>query len=294
MNSNTTARESMVLYESAYKAINFLPDDKMKWEAIEGLMKFGFYDLEPESDNSLLKMIFTQAVPSMKTAKERYEKAVENGKKGGRPTKASTDEILEMKNKGMSNEEIATETGLTPEAVKKRIQRSAHKPNGQTEDGKGTKDEHVLEMSPCENYDDIEETLGNQEKQDEETKGTNLSVSDSVTVTGTDSYTSSYTDAENVPDELALMILKNWKGNSWKEIAKICNTNVDVVAAVTKKATEDKEYKSDLEWRCSSEYKENQSHKYRVITNPEQIAYCEQFAGLTWDDDEPLFEEEVI
>ena len=98
-------KESMVIYESAYLAINYLPDEKMKWEAIEGLMKYGFYGEIPESDNPFINMVYVQAIPSMRNAKQRYEKAVEDGKKGGRPAEFSIEEIFEMKKNRLMNGE---------------------------------------------------------------------------------------------------------------------------------------------------------------------------------------------
>lgn len=116
-----TNKESMVIYESAYKAINYLPDVAMKWEAIEGLMKYGFYGEEPESDNPFINMVYVQAIPSMRSAKERYEKAVENGKKGGRPTDIKDEDIIKYKSEGKTNKEIADIFGVTEKAIEKRV-----------------------------------------------------------------------------------------------------------------------------------------------------------------------------
>ncbi len=98
--SNENTKTSMVFYESAYAAINYLPTTELKWEATQGLLNYGFYGIEPESDNPFVNMIYVQAIPSMRNAKERYDKAVNNGKKGGRPTEVSTEEIMQMKQEG--------------------------------------------------------------------------------------------------------------------------------------------------------------------------------------------------
>jgi hypothetical protein len=58
-------KESMVIYENAYKAIGYLPDEKSQLEALKGLLEYGFYDTIPESDNPLIKIIFTLAIPNM-------------------------------------------------------------------------------------------------------------------------------------------------------------------------------------------------------------------------------------
>lgn len=114
-------KESMVIYESAYKAIGYLPDEKSQLEALKGLLEYGFYDTIPESDNPLIKMIFVQAIPSMRSAKERYELSVENGRKGGRPAAVPTEDIVKMKQDGMTNKQIAEQLGCSEKNIEKRI-----------------------------------------------------------------------------------------------------------------------------------------------------------------------------
>lgn len=120
-------KESMVIYESSYLAINYLPDEKMKWEAIEGLMKYGFYGEVPESDNPLINMVYVQAIPSMRNAKQRYEKAVDDGKKGGRPATIDRDTVYKLKEQGMTHQQIADQLGCSKEAIKKIFQREGTK-----------------------------------------------------------------------------------------------------------------------------------------------------------------------
>lgn len=114
-------KESMIIYESAYKAINYLPDEKLQLEAFKGLMEYGFYGTVPESENPFVNMIFVQAIPSMRSAKERYDASVENGKKGGRPAVAPIEDILQMKHDGMTNKQIAEKLGCSEKNIEKRI-----------------------------------------------------------------------------------------------------------------------------------------------------------------------------
>ena len=114
-------KESMVICESAYKAIGYLPDDKLQLEAFRGLMEYGFYGIIPESENPFVNMVYVQAIPSMRSAAERYEKAIEDGRKGGRPTEVSTTEIVKMKECGMTNKQIAEKIGCSERNVEKRL-----------------------------------------------------------------------------------------------------------------------------------------------------------------------------
>lgn len=114
-------KESMVIYESAYKAISYLPDEKLQLEAYRGLMEYGFYGIIPESENPFVSMVYVQAIPSMRSAAERYEKAVEDGRKGGRPTEVPTTEIIKMKENGMTNKQIAEKLGCSEKNIEKRV-----------------------------------------------------------------------------------------------------------------------------------------------------------------------------
>lgn len=114
-------KESIIIYESAYKAINYLPDEKLQLEAYKGLMEYGFYGIVPESENPFVNMVFVQAIPSMRSAAERYDASVENGKKGGRPTEVPTDDIIKMKQDGMTNKQIADKLGLSEKTIENRI-----------------------------------------------------------------------------------------------------------------------------------------------------------------------------
>ena len=52
-------------------------------------------------------------------AKDRYANAVDNGKKGGRPTEIDAEHIQELKKSGLTNKEIATELGCSTRTVER-------------------------------------------------------------------------------------------------------------------------------------------------------------------------------
>ncbi|NBH79410.1 hypothetical protein D3Z52_14790 [Clostridiaceae bacterium] len=56
-----------------------------------------------------------------RSAAERYDASVENGKKGGRPTDVPTDDIIKMKQDGMTNKQIADKLGLSEKTIENRI-----------------------------------------------------------------------------------------------------------------------------------------------------------------------------
>ena len=52
-------------------------------------------------------------------AKDRYANAVDNGKKGGRPTEIDAEHVRELKESGLTNKEIATELGCSTRTVER-------------------------------------------------------------------------------------------------------------------------------------------------------------------------------
>ena len=52
-------------------------------------------------------------------AKDRYANAVDNGKKGGRPTEIDAEHAREIKESGLNNKEIATELGCSTRTVER-------------------------------------------------------------------------------------------------------------------------------------------------------------------------------
>lgn len=52
-------------------------------------------------------------------AKDRYANAVDNGKKGGRPTEVDVEHVQELKKSGLTNKEIATELGCSTRTVER-------------------------------------------------------------------------------------------------------------------------------------------------------------------------------
>ena len=65
-------------------------------------------------------MIYVQAMPSMRNSKQKYYKSVDDNK-GGRPTEISTEEIMQMKQEGMTNKQIAAKLGCSVSNIENRV-----------------------------------------------------------------------------------------------------------------------------------------------------------------------------
>ena len=70
---------------------------------------------------SIIKWINGSCVNNINSAKDRYAKAVENGKKGGRPTEVNSEQITELKAEGLTNTQIANELGCSTKTVQRAL-----------------------------------------------------------------------------------------------------------------------------------------------------------------------------
>lgn len=115
-------KDSTIIYESMFTAMELILADDASWrEAMTGLLRYGFYGEQPESGNPLVQAIWIQSLPAMKNAKDRYAKAVANGKKGGRPAQVTTEQIMQLKAEGKTNKEIAGICGCSEKTVEGHI-----------------------------------------------------------------------------------------------------------------------------------------------------------------------------
>ena len=120
-------KNSALIYEGTYQAINYIPDADAQLEAYRGIIEYGLYGTEPHSENPFVNMVYVQAIPYLNKARERYQKAVESGKKGGRPTQIDKERVQELKENGLSLKEIAAELGVPENTVKSILYREGAK-----------------------------------------------------------------------------------------------------------------------------------------------------------------------
>ena len=92
--------ESFVLYESVYKQFEILKkrNPAVATNFIEAIMEYGLYGVVPDEESDIWLYGFEQSITSIQRAKDRYIASVENGRKGGRPSKnLNKEEVLQKK-----------------------------------------------------------------------------------------------------------------------------------------------------------------------------------------------------
>lgn len=78
--------DSFIFYRSFYDSISLAPDDE-QLELFQHLLSVCLGDIEIDDVPYPYNMLINQCLYNVNTAKQRYEKATEDGAKGGRPKK---------------------------------------------------------------------------------------------------------------------------------------------------------------------------------------------------------------
>lgn len=114
-------RVSTVFFKSWKESIDKLPTMKEKLKAYDYILNYSFCKELPPEEDSLAYIIFNMAKPSINSAQKRYDTAVENGKKGGRPKKVEETEIFSLIDEGFSKKEVAEKLGITTKTVNRAL-----------------------------------------------------------------------------------------------------------------------------------------------------------------------------
>lgn len=112
-------KDSFVFYRSFYESIKSLDKD-LQIEIITAICEYSLNDIEMEL-SPVSTAIFRLIKPNIDNATKRYKEAVENGKRGGKPSKIKDEDILRLKEEGKKNKEIAEMFGVTEKAIERRI-----------------------------------------------------------------------------------------------------------------------------------------------------------------------------
>lgn len=117
---------NMVFYESWLETVDafekMFGTDFAK-ETIYALVYLSIRGEVKTENDLILGWIKGSCLPNVQSAQEKYRRAVEAGKKGGRPKELDYDEIYRLKDNGGSIKEIAAKMELTEDSVKSALKR---------------------------------------------------------------------------------------------------------------------------------------------------------------------------
>lgn len=163
--------ESFVLYESVYKQFEILKKRKpaVATDFIEAIMEYGLYGVVPDEESDVWLYGFEQSITSIQRAKDRYIASVENGRKGGRPSKnLNKDEVLQKKEELKTWKAVAKFYSIDEDTLRK-IRKSwetekAEKPKNLNDNDNDNVNDNI-------NGNGNGNVLPNQENEEEEMKG---------------------------------------------------------------------------------------------------------------------------
>lgn len=165
--------ESFVLYESVYKHIQTLSNrvsDTTALHYINCIMEFGLYGVTPPDDDEVWIYGFEQAMTSIYSAKERYNKSKENGKKGGAPERITVEQVADLKAQGLTNKEVANTLGCSTKTVERKNQafREVQKQTDKTEHNLKDKEKEKEKNNNNSKYNETEKDTQNTNRNDKE------------------------------------------------------------------------------------------------------------------------------
>lgn len=112
-------RDGFVFYVSFAEQINLVPDEAEREKLRKAIIEYGLYGTDPEFGYPLIAT-FTPIKKAIDRAAARFDRSVENGKKGGRPSKWIEREDAERLYKELGTWNAVAETlGVDEDTLRK-------------------------------------------------------------------------------------------------------------------------------------------------------------------------------
>ena len=111
---------SFVFYATNLEVVEALEqtNPELANDFLKAIVEYGIYG-EYKKGNPMIDALMIQTGFGIDKAKDRYAAAIENGKKGGAPKKIDDNRVLELKNQGMTNKQIAKELNCSVSSIEK-------------------------------------------------------------------------------------------------------------------------------------------------------------------------------
>lgn len=119
-----TQYENFIFYGSWKEHLNGLKQlcgEDVAKEVAWQIINYGTYKSFDTEDQKIIDMVNGMCRDLIDSAKKRREASIGNGKQGGRPTKYNVDDMLALRAKGLSNQEIADNLGCSVKTVQRAL-----------------------------------------------------------------------------------------------------------------------------------------------------------------------------
>lgn len=112
--------QSFVFYGTTYDTMIELEQKSIEdaYKFVKAVAQYGLYGEYDESD-PVINALMQQAAFGIDKARNNRKKNVEDGKKGGRKKKFANEVIWELKDKGLTNQQVANQLGCSVKTVER-------------------------------------------------------------------------------------------------------------------------------------------------------------------------------
>ena len=254
---------NMVFYESWLETVDafekMFGTDFAK-ETIYALVYLSIRGEVKTENDLILGWIKGSCLPNVQSAQEKYRRAVEAGKKGGRPKELDYDEIYRLKENGDSIKEIASKVGLTEDSIKSALKR------------------YNKTCQKCQNHD-IDKDIDKEKETDKETD---------IERGGSDEPLKSANAEKSADAEVKLKVIQLFKKKcKYTEIQKATGLSFDEINSIIK----DKEHWSWWKHEAEQAKEEERSRRSR---EKQKIEENNMLKIVREHCEEPIDEKEVL
>lgn len=117
-------RNKFIFFESWDRYLDTLEEDKdinYVNAVARAIIKYGLYGDCQTDDETIKRKVDAVCSDVINNTKARYAASVQNGNMGGRPTKYDPDAIRQLKEKGLSQQQIADKLGCSLKTVQRAL-----------------------------------------------------------------------------------------------------------------------------------------------------------------------------
>lgn len=118
-------KKTFIFFESWERYLKTLSYDKDRAyvnEVCRAIVQYALYGECETQDETILQRIDAVCSDLMQSSKARYASAVANGRSGGRPVKYDANHIRQLRDTGMTYEEIANNLGCSVRTVQRALE----------------------------------------------------------------------------------------------------------------------------------------------------------------------------
>lgn len=119
-----TDKNKFIFFESWDRYLDTLEEDRdinYVNAVARAIIKFGLYGDCMTEDESIARRVDAVCSDLMNSTKARYANAVSSGRNGGRPTQFNSDVARQLRDQGLTLQEIADQMGCSKKTVQRKL-----------------------------------------------------------------------------------------------------------------------------------------------------------------------------